>query len=701
MGIGRRDVQKFLLLILSYSTLATFKSWPCTFVPYDIFAPFPHPCLNILHKVVRVLKAVAAFPDGIYTSFIADPTVLGSLNRIANNAYPGFRPAVIGGETALTAVRSLTALKKRALKTPGRTHTGEGEQPRSPPPSAFGLPKPTSPEGQLISELAREVAYLIGVTRSQKVSTLTPAVAQPGLPTEVHRQEEPRAKARPGTDDAADRKGTNEQRKAHAHAEVATVSANNVMPNRREAIAERQGMVGVAEATVDGSIPAAAPEKKVLEDTIILGRPGTYLGCGVTNCGGLGVAGKHGDKNCNVPHASFVMRKVDGLNLKDDKSESNSFIKSSKGDFPSKGSRMRKKEGGTGSEAPGEVVACSQDVIATPLTLLSARDASFRTELVRRKEHYHLGGTGNDTASDAEEAGVASPLQAPLTPFDFNKNREARTPPSLSIEKGHSRQESRRANTTRGKKKSGAVSPVLVDTAQSPLMASTRPTGAQPFSMVSSPVSDVLNPRKPDQPGTPLSTQEFVTFARPAAHWAVTASMSCGGSPARGEGGRRSAKGVRMPGALPSDGRVGSVVGRFACRGYLLDPTFVDDNPVIQHPRLPRIADDGSGASASFSQTPEGTILDDIVAAQAAKGVGGAKGTVDEGRGGGGLEPYRNTVEVLHHRVSVAGARKAGKRRFFDEYGRPLSPVNFHHVYDCLEKRRAARQTSLDYFPLD
>lgn len=33
-----------------------------------------------------------------------------------------------------------------------------------PPPSAFGLLKPRSAEAQLVSDLAREVAYLIGVT---------------------------------------------------------------------------------------------------------------------------------------------------------------------------------------------------------------------------------------------------------------------------------------------------------------------------------------------------------------------------------------------------------------------------------------------------------------------------------------------------------------------------------------------------------
>ena len=63
-----------------------------------------------------------------------------------------------------------------------------------------------------------------------------------------------------------------------------------------------------------------------------------------------------------------------------------------------------------------------------------------------------------------------------------------------------------------------------------------------------------------------------------------------------------------------------------------------------------------------------------------------AKGVTDGRKGG--VEPYRNVVDVLRHHVDVSGGRPAGTHRYFSEQGRPLSPVNFQHVYDSVEKRK-------------
>lgn len=617
---------------------------------------------------MRVLQAAGSFPDGITLSSMADPALLRSLNRIANNAYPGFRPAPAAGEMPLSSSRTGTKLAQMPTKQPGTGGTRMSQAPPegTPPLSAFGLPKPSSPDSHFISELAREVAYLIGA--GAEIGTPVSPPGQEGKATTIKQQHPTPSAEHP-------RRAGDASEKARGSAvgpggAILHIEASRYVDGG--AVSRGRGGLGVNKninaASAQVLAPNASGARRDEAGNIVPGRPGTYLGCGVISCGGLGVVGEHGDVAGNIPHAAFVLQKaneheLDIKSARDDDEQhqvSGSSIVSKYDRISAKSTSaaFEQEEAGETGEESSYNGAVSQDIISMPLTLLSAREASFRVEVVRRKQHYNLGGTGNEIATEPQGR---EPFHG-LTPL---MQEGKKTPASAAAGEGGFSTPASRCARAGG----SGFSTVLVDVAHSPLMASTRPTGFQPVLGWEHDAERVdLDPHtlhygsrcKPRANGKSVGAKEFVTFARPAAHWSVTTSVT--DSPAD----RAPSKGMRVPGAWD-----GSVVGRFACRGYLLDPTFADHNPVILHPRLPKI---GTGG---FSQVPEDSNLEDAVASQA------AKGSVR-----GGVESYRNVVEVLGHCVGVSGERKVGKGGYCDEQGRPLSPVKFHHVYGSAEKRR-------------
>lgn len=101
-----------------------------------------------------MLKAVASFPDGVYSPSMADPELLGALNGIANNAYPGYRHSQVSEAELPVLAAKLWMTKSGERSTTHTTSARELAQQSPFLPSPFGFPKPISPEGQLIAELA-------------------------------------------------------------------------------------------------------------------------------------------------------------------------------------------------------------------------------------------------------------------------------------------------------------------------------------------------------------------------------------------------------------------------------------------------------------------------------------------------------------------------------------------------------------------
>lgn len=598
-------------------------------------------------KVLRILQGAGSFPDGAYARFIADRAVLRSLNRIANNAYPGFRPATtMTGEARQSSPNSAKRTAETSLATQPGGSGGVGKvggRDRVSAAIAFNLLKPRSPESRQISELATEVAYLVG-THASKSSPRTPS-------SPLRRKEVSVPPKQPHSPHDADHRAENER--DHGFPTESTIATES------ESVRE-----GGDKAPGKEAIPFAS--KGRVDSGAVSGRPGTYLGCGVSSCKGLGFDGEHGDVAGNTPHAAFVLRKAGKGDEEDADSSDRVARDSDNGDKSCNGLSVKEASGeirhpaATGESEPNLSIAGSPDVVvATPLALLSARDECFRLELVRRKEHYGLGGTkaGNTKGDDESRE---RPLHAPVT-----REQDAREhiSSSAAVERDGPFETPRRSRSST--KMGGNSLATAVDVAQSPLMATTRPTGRHPRSVsrrgTARDGSDHLYREPTAQPirrctGAPSGSQcaspggkEFVTFARPAAHWSVTKSLGA-------KSGRARIKGIRVPGAL--DESSAGVVGRFACRGYLLDPTFVDHNPVILHPRLPHIGGGGGG----ISQVAEGVAA-------------GALGASRDGDGGlEDIQPYRNVVEVLGHNVEVLGDRQAAKQRYFDEQARTLQP---------------------------
>lgn len=660
-------------------------------------------------KVLLVLAAAASFPDGAYASSLADPVLLGSLNRIANTAYPGFRHVQPGGDGSSLSSPIHKAMASQFLSgarpTTSPIGSPKGGVAKSAGcdewASAFGLPKRNSPDGHLISELAREVAYLIGERRQHTLPAMTSSL-------KLGRHTTTSSTAQP-----AGKNPTPIQQKSAKSGGASSGDTHNGKKPEVEVLNQRRISQQTSRSGKDEErksepmVGAVAPEILTVTETVVSGRPGTYLGCGVTSCTGLGYTGEHGSADGNVAHPPFVLK--GGIICRESRSgeirrggddETDVDPTSvNKGCLDAHECRSK-----TQGEAGREHAPPQQAVEAIPLALVSAEDSFFREELIRRKEHYGPGGTGKPThfllSTQEDTLTLENALTAPCC--KGARVRAGRTQDTAAEAAQRSRQMVDRRDG-RGKR-SGVLSPVFIDATTSPLLASTRPFGVHPSPATSAVeheldttiLAAVTNPPTVEKRESTDATesrcaptkQECVTFARPAAHWSVTA-----GIPGRGTAeGRGSSPGrhaptkecVRVEGRRsPDDGGAATVVGRFACRGYLLDPTFTDLNPIIQHPRLPRIGVRGRGGDGALSHAPEGTTLADLVASQIAKGIGngGKRGTV---------EPYRNAVEVMHHYVSVSGTRKAGRQRFFDENGIPMSPVNFHHVFDCAEKRRCA-----------
>ncbi|CAM9096960.1 unnamed protein product, partial [Hapterophycus canaliculatus] len=603
-------------------------------VANNVASPMP-----LLKQVLRILQGAGSFPDGVYAPFIADPAVLRSLNRIANNAYPGFRPATMNsGEARQSLSKSAERNEEKSQTMPPVGSGGVekiGGRYNHSPAMAFNLLKPRSPEARLISELATEVAYLVGAhaTKSSPRTSISPPRQQGSLPlTKQHH-------TRHSTDHGP---------------EAERIQA----PARRSLIASETENLNAGGDKPQGKATAPlAPAGRSGPGTIS-GRPGTYLGCGVSSCKGLGFGGEHGHVAGNLPHAAFVLRKAEeGESGVDDRSDrvtrNNDHEEKSRDALGERRTSGETRDKGfTGESGADSSIAGSPGVVvATPLALLNAREASFRNELIRRKEHYGLGGTRKKGVADDDNENREGPLQAPAT---YAQDDQACIGPSAPIQCGGPFDTPGRSRTSSTK---GCIPlATAVDVAQSPLMATTRPTEKQPVSASRrDPKRDRTNyPRdaaaRPDQQYTCASSgsqsvspkgKEFVTFARPAAHWSVTKSLGA-------KSGQSRIKGIRVPGA-PEEGSAG-VVGRFSCRGYLLDPTFTDHNPVILHPRLPHVGEEGG----SFRQFPEDLTL-------------GALEALREGSGGAQhVEKYRNVVEVLRHNVEVLGGRQVAEQGCFD-----------------------------------
>lgn len=635
---------------------------------------------NFLVEVLRILKAAASFPDGVYISSMADPGLFRSIHRIAANAYPGYRPAPVGMEGSPASFVEEQLVKTRARLKPAGVAAGTASQTGVLPLEGFGQPKPNSPEARIITELARDVAYLVGSGRPVRAPVPSPRrrkkqsiEQEPSPPTQVIAQAGAREKP-PENAGKLETAGFIPE-----HGLPRSYHASGLGSGSNEGLDTHDAKTGVANVVT----PNPTEGRGRGTESIVSGRPGTYLGCGVTSCGGLGVSGEHGSAAGNVPHAAFVLRDTNrhevGLKTDqhDDEQDKEPSV-DSVGTIAANNSGTEALESGDARRETDEKSSGlgSLNTLVTPLAMLSAREASFRAEVIERKKHYGLGGTtkGN-TADDMDRQTL------PKTVLGLHQGGQ-KTPPPAGGERGGSLQRSR-CPRPRGLWTSSAP----IDVAQSPVLANTRPAGVKPhldphrvLNADSTDPAPNANPT-PTSPGgenqhdgqkhstnvnEDIAGKEFVTFARPAAHWSITNAV--GGNPDRAR-----SKGVRVPG-----GPKGGAVGRFACRGYLLDPTFDDHNPVILHPRLPLIGGGDSGGGG-LNQVPADSTLAGLITSQVAKGAT---------KKGAGVEPYRNIVEVLSHSVGVSGERKAGKQRFFDEQGRPLSPVNFHHVYDSVEKRK-------------
>ncbi|CAM9883661.1 unnamed protein product [Scytosiphon promiscuus] len=612
----------------------------------DVVSPMP-----LIKQVLRILQGAGSFPDGVYSHFIADPAVLRSLNRIANNAYPGFRPVTAnsGGAHQPSSKAVERNPENSAAKHGGSIGGIEkgGGRDHVAPVLAFNLLKPRSPEARLISELATEVAYLVGAHAS---------MSSPGPPTSPTRRKESSVlpKQQHARYDVVRRTET-----GRGDAFAATI------PTESESVHEG-----------GDKAPGKAAKTFTLVARVgsgaISGPPGTYLGCGVSSCKGLGYTGEHGDVAGNIPHAAYVLRKAeDGEdNVADNSGKVASDRIHQEERRDARGDRQTSdcasKREVTGERDLASSISGSPDnVVATPLALLSAREACFRDELVRRKEHYGLGGTIDEENTDDNGDRQDGPFRAPRT---HEQDSRSYFSPFTAVERSGPFKTPRQSRP--GSKMGGTSLCTAVDVAQSPLMATTRPAGLQPESasrcdqakdrIDHSRRVTVVQPvrRCPGGPSGNRSAspggKQFVTFARPAAHRSVTKSLIA-------ESDEAPIKSSRVPGC-PEE-KFAGVVGRFACRGYLLDPTFTDHNPVILHPRLPRIC----GGGGSFRQVPEDLTSEALEAMR-----GGIGNAID-------IEPYRNVVEVLRHNVEVLGDRKVAKQSF-DEQAGMVAPRSVQHV---------------------
>ena len=610
------------------------------------------------------MKAAATFPGGMYASSMSDARLLRAMHRIANNACPGFQTA-----TEFTKESSSNAseggMQERPLQQGQRPNGGKSLCKEASLRNAFRLGNSGSSEGHLITELARDIAYLLGSTRSVRAS-VSPLLWEA---TELSVE----GKAPVLTETKLHAGGSHQDKdnvKKGAEATIPQIKPETALIQNDPVYSE------IGKETPEALISPADMSGGTAE-AFVLGKPGTYLDCGVTSCWGLGFVGEHGNVEIKPRLTKLVRCKTKNDGESESGGQDGGWVKSASpwSDIDSSKrignvALTRRAETNDAEVSKGQVFSVSspRDVVVTPLTMLNTRDAGFPRKPTRSRDHYGLGCT--DKVKSVQEVYLDPPSQ--------RKECTGNLVPAKGISRGLSSKSGRSAVTasSRGPPEieGGDVIKLItcfpIDVAESPIMASTRPKSA--FAMNPHEASDRSRPNADKSSTYPVvgeksvAGKEFVKFARPVAQLSI--SRALGETP----GASKWDKALRLPWASDM-----GVVGRFACRGYLLDPIFVDQNPVILHPRLPRIVD-GRG---SFNQVSEGSTLPELVASEVVKGSAA-------GSAGVGVEPYRNVVEVWRHRVGVSGFRRSAGRRFFDEKGRPLFPVTFHHVYSSVQDRK-------------
>lgn len=548
---------------------------------------------------------------------MVEAELFGAMHRIANNAYPNYRPSPIIEKRLSSSRNDIETRQGQSVQDTSEARPGRNEVLSL---TAVEISKSSSPEAKLISKLAQDVAYLLG-------SAGVNGASFPRSRCEATMSTVDRTVPHQFQEDTKD-----------------GVDAVRLPKPSQEAVIR----AGAEQASQGKIIPNSANKSRVTTRISSSERSGTYVDCGVTSCGGLGFIGDHGS-TVRVPRSASIDREIQG-------SDDHPFFKTSPIDGVASGattnSAFKARAGRQGDQLEAGYAlsdSASRGVMGTPLALLGEKEARLQKKAIGRKGQGKAVGRICQNPQCKDGSGGYRGLQsqsgkAVITTAGCKAHAET---------KGGSLVEPIR-QATGGQE----ASCFHIDAVESPIMGSTRPKAVHPRT-----VNNRDPPKAVDVRAVPEKNhnagKEFVKFARPAAHWSITCALG------RGPGRE---KGLRLPGNSN-----GGVVGRFACRGYLLDPIFVDQNPVFLRPPLPHTSGD------RLDQVPDKSTLTKL---------GSSINRVAMGRTGVGVEPYRNVVEVLHHEVGVSGNRRAAERRFFGEFGRPLLPVKFHHVYDSVENRK-------------
>lgn len=128
----------------------------------DSFLPF-EPMSRFPLQLLQIIQAAASFRGGVYSSSMVEAGLLGAMHRIANNAYPNYRPSpIVENESSSSSTTTRNGIKTRQGQSvldisgarPGRNEVLSL--------ATAEIRKPSSPESMLISKLALDVAYLLG-----------------------------------------------------------------------------------------------------------------------------------------------------------------------------------------------------------------------------------------------------------------------------------------------------------------------------------------------------------------------------------------------------------------------------------------------------------------------------------------------------------------------------------------------------------
>lgn len=511
-------------------------------------------------QLLQIIRAAASFPGGVYLSSMVEPELFGAMHRIANNAYPNYRPSPIienGSSSSRTGIR--TRQGQSVLDTSG-AKPGLNEVLSM---TTAEIRKCSSPEAKLISKLAQDVAHLLGSTGASGAS----------LPQSRFE----------GTMSSVDRTVPHQFQEDTKDG----VDSARLLKTPQGAVIR----AGAEHARQGKAIPNPADKNRETAEIFASERSGTYLHCGVTSCGGLGFIGDHGS-TVRVPRSAPNDRKVKG-------GDGHPFVKTSPTGGVESGatyhSAFKARAGRQEDQLEARYAlsdSAMRGVMGTPLALLREKEARLQKEAIGRKERRVLGSTGQGksvgTICRNPQSKAGSGVYRGLQP----QNGKARI--STAGCKAHAETKGvSLVGPIRHAKGGQGASCFHIDVVESPVMASTRPKVVPPHTVSN------RDPPKTEVDVSALTEKnhyagkEFVKFARPAAHWSITCAL-------RKEPGRE--KGLRLPGN-PN----GGVVGRFACRGYLLDPVFVDQNPIILHPPLPHSSGD------RLDQVPDKSALTELV----------------------------------------------------------------------------------------